>query len=550
MKRYAYSRWDGTQEPFRLSEEDIMDRFVQHLMDTGEIRISLAKLLREGFQTGEGIQVKGLNQLRRELEEIRKQWFETYHLDPAHQELKERLQRIVDEELREVSRHYQREYQRLAGKGESARAELEKIFNDETVREIFLKNLPAPVSKAIEELGNYDFLSETARREYEELRDLLEDIKRFEQMMQNYGGRFQGKIEPKLERALEIARELERLENLLDALEKGDMQRVNMGDLKEFLGVQGFVSMGALKQVVEKLMDAGYLSTEGGSLDLTPRGIRKVGERALKDIYLGLKEDLIGGHQANKGGQSELRPEQVKPYQFGDPLMLDVVGTIKNAILRNPGARPVRLHPKDLLVYDMEERPRSSTALLLDMSLSMTFGDKFSAMKKVAIALDHLIRSRFPRDNLYLVGFYSTARELKTTDLPTLNPLLSRPFTNMQDALRLASRLLDRDPGSNRQIILITDGQPTAFHKDGMLHFEWPFWGISPEAIHETLKDVKACTRKGIRINVFMLDDDPVLKTFVDEVTRINKGRAFYSQPDQLGRYLLVDYIEGKKKVI
>jgi len=550
MRRYRYSRWDGTQEPFRLSEEDIMDRFVQHLMDTGEIKMSLAKLLRDGFQTGEGVRIKGLNQLRRELEEIRKQWFETYNMDPAAQELKERLEKIVREELNEVSRYFQREYQRLAGKGEQAREELETLFNDETARELFLKNLPSPVSRAIGELENYDFLSETARREYDELREMLEDIKRFEEMMRNNGDMFQGKIEPKLERALEIARDLERLENLLDALTKGDMQRVNMDDLKEFLGVQGFVSLGALKQVVEKLVDAGYLSTEGGGLDLTPRGIRKVGERALRDIYLGLKEDLIGGHQANKGGQGELRPEQAKPYQFGDPLMLDVVGTIKNAILRDPGKKPVRLHPDDLLVYDMEERPRSSTALLLDMSLSMTFGDKFSAMKKVAIALDHLIRTRFPRDNLYLVGFYSTARELKTTDLPTLNPLLSRPFTNMQDALRLAGRLLDRDPGSNRQVILITDGQPTAFYKNGVLHFEWPFWGISPEAIYETLKDVKACTRKGIRINVFMLDDDPLLKTFVDEVTRINKGRAFYSRPDQLGRYLLVDYIEGKKKVI
>ena len=163
-----------------------------------------------------------------------------------------------------------------------------------------------------------------------------------------------------------------------------------------------------------------------------------------------------------------------------------------------------------------------------------------------------MIRSRFPRDYFAIVGFYTRAVELKLRDLPEASWNMGDPFTNLQDGLRLASDLLARHPSNNQHIIVITDGQPTAYFSRGRLYCEWPlsFGGISTRATIETLKEVERVTRRGITINTFMLDDSPPLRAFVERMTRINKGRAFYTTPDQLGRFLLVDYVGRRRRVL
>jgi uncharacterized protein with von Willebrand factor type A (vWA) domain len=190
--------------------------------------------------------------------------------------------------------------------------------------------------------------------------------------------------------------------------------------------------------------------------------------------------------------------------------------------------------------------------LLLDMSWSMSWEGRFAAAKKVALAMESLIRARYPRDYFAVVGFYTRATELELRDLPEASWNMGDPFTNLQDGLRLASDLLRRHPSPNRHMIVITDGQPTAYFSRGRLYCEWPlsFGGISMRAERETLREVERVTRQGVTINTFMLDDSPSLRAFVDRMTRINKGRALFSRPDRLGEYLLVDYLARKRKKV
>jgi uncharacterized protein with von Willebrand factor type A (vWA) domain len=289
----------------------------------------------------------------------------------------------------------------------------------------------------------------------------------------------------------------------------------------------------------------------GGQTTLSPKGVRKIGQLALRDIYQGLLRDRPGTHVTDAKGAATLRPESTKRYRHGDPLNLDLVGTLKRAVARRPGT-PLTLVPDDFQVYESDDATRTSTVLLLDMSWSMSWEGRFAAAKKVAMALESLIRSRYPRDYFAIVGFFTRAVELKLRDLPEASWNMGDPFTNLQDGLRLAGELLSRHPSSNQHLIVITDGQPTAYFSRGRLYCEWPlsFGGISMRAAQETLKEVERITRMGITINTFMLDDSPSLRAFVERMTRINRGRALYTRPDRLGEYLLVDYIGRKRKKI
>jgi uncharacterized protein with von Willebrand factor type A (vWA) domain len=240
------------------------------------------------------------------------------------------------------------------------------------------------------------------------------------------------------------------------------------------------------------------------------------------------------------------RTYESKPYEFGDPFNLDIHRTIRNAVRREGGGTPVRLHPDDFEVERTENLTRSSTVLMLDLSLSMPMRDNFLAAKKVAMALHSLIQSQFPRDFLGVVTFSKVARELKPEHLPEV----SWDFdygTNMQHGLLLSRRLLSRQTGT-KQIIMITDGEPTAHFEPGMAE---PFFSYPPvrETVDATLREVNRCTREDIRINTFMLDASSYLKTFVEKITQLNGGRAFFTSPDTLGDYVLVDFMEHRRNV-
>jgi len=208
---------------------------------------------------------------------------------------------------------------------------------------------------------------------------------------------------------------------------------------------------------------------------------------------------------------------------------------------------PVQLSPEDFVVYRSETLTQTATVMMLDLSWSMALRGSFQAAKKVALALNNLIRTQFTRDSLYIIGFSAYARELNAEQLPYVRWDESVLGTNMHHALMMAQNLLSKHKVGTRQIIMISDGEPTAHLDRGRSYFAYP---PSPITIRETLKEVKRCTQKGIVINTFMLDRNYYLKEFVNQVARINKGRVFYSTPDKLGQYILVDYVSSKRKKI
>jgi uncharacterized protein with von Willebrand factor type A (vWA) domain len=282
--------------------------------------------------------------------------------------------------------------------------------------------------------------------------------------------------------------------------------------------------------------------------------VRKIGAHALADVYGSLEKDRWGEHPNAARGADMPRADESRPYTFGDALSIDVTRSVMNAVRRislSRGSRtlPIELTPEDLEVRELDHATDTTTVLLLDLSWSMSFEGRFPAAKRVAVALEHLVRTAYPRDRFFVVGFSTRARELLPGELPGVSWDSLDPFTNLQAGLRLASEIIGKNPSLNAQILVVTDGQPTAYYRDGELHAEWPMGpgAVSPRAVAETMREVKAITRRGVTINTFMLDDAPELVGFVERMTEINRGRAFFTAPANLGSFLLVDYVVSRR---
>jgi len=339
--------------------------------------------------------------------------------------------------------------------------------------------------------------------------------------------------------------DMDDLEHLLQqATQPGELSEVDLDKAREMLGDDAARSLERLAELAKMLEDAGLIENREGRLELTPRGLRAIGQKALGDLYRKLVKDRAGRHEVHSAGTGHDPAYEHKPYEWGDPFRLDVQQTVKNAIWRQGAGTPVRLTPADFEIERTEQTTRSATVLMLDVSMSMPMRDNFLPAKKVAIALHALITSQYPRDYFGLVSFGRVAREVAPEKLPEM----SWDFeygTNMQHALLLARKMLSRQSGT-KQVIMVTDGEPTAhITPDGQAYFDYP---PSPVTIEETLKEVMRCTRDGVRINTFMLDDGWNLKTFVEQMCRINRGRAFYTTPDTLGDYVLVDFLEQRRE--
>jgi uncharacterized protein with von Willebrand factor type A (vWA) domain len=313
------------------------------------------------------------------------------------------------------------------------------------------------------------------------------------------------------------------------------------------LGDEAHQTLEQLRQFLEILEEAGYIRRRGHTWELTPRGVRRIGQTALGEIYSQLKKDTFGKHQLRDPGTGGERADDTKDYEFGDPFHLHLQETVMNSIIREGPSVPVRLDKDDFRVYRSEQLTQTATVMMVDLSWSMALRGSFQAAKKVALALNNLIRSKFSRDALYIIGFSAYARELPAEQLPYVRWDESVLGTNMHHAFMLAQQLLSKHKGGTRQIIMISDGEPTAHLERGRSYFAYP---PSPITIRETLKEVKRCTKKGIIINTFMLDRNYYLKEFVNQMAKINKGRVFYTTPDQLGQYILVDYVANKRKNI
>ena len=338
--------------------------------------------------------------------------------------------------------------------------------------------------------------------------------------------------------------DLDQLENLMkNASNPAVLAEADMDRVRDLLGDDAAKSLEKLSQLSKMMQDAGLIDQKEGRLQLTPRAIRKLGANALSDLFGKLNKDMLGQHKLDATGVGHERANDTKPYEFGDPFRLDLHGTLRNALRRGGPGLPVKLLPDDFEIERTEHSTKSSTVLMLDLSMSMPMRDNFLPAKKVAMALHHLISSQFPRDYLGVVGFGETARELAPEQLPEVSWDFAYG-TNMHHAFTLARRMLGRQTGT-KQIIMITDGEPTAHVlPSGEVFFNYP---TIRETVEATLREVVRCTKDEIRINTFMLDADNGLRRFVEQLTKVNKGRAFFTSPDTLGDYVLVDFLEHKR---
>ena len=362
--------------------------------------------------------------------------------------------------------------------------------------------------------------------------------------------RFDGKEQVDLEAAMELMDEMHQIDDLIaqvQAAERGgDPDHIDSDLVQSLLGDEAVESIDDLKKLLDTLEEAGYVRPTGDDKwELTPRGSRMIGQRALGEIYARLRRQSLGNHAIPEEGRFGERLEQTKAHEFGDPFHLHMPRTIRNAIDRDGPHTPVRLRHQDFEIYRSEQVTSTATAMLVDLSWSMALRGSFQSAKKVALALHNLITSQYPRDSFYIIGFAAYARELKAHDLPFLQWDEYLLGTNMQHALLLAERLLAKHDASTKQVIMISDGEPTAHLENGQAQFAYP---PTPATIRETYKAVKRCTQKGIAINTFMLDANQYLKEFMDDIARINGGRVFYTSPEKLGEYILVDYVQHKRK--
>ena len=389
-------------------------------------------------------------------------------------------------------------------------------------------------------------LDPETRREMAEFASLMEQMMPMDELRRQYP--FLGDDSMTMEQAMEMMRGLQdhdRLEEALaQAMRTGNLEDVDPDKLAELLGEDARRAWEQLDRLRQMLQEAGYI-TGDDKMELTARGMRRIGQKALREVFVHLKKDRIGNHLVHTRGANGDLVGDTKPYEFGDPFQIDLQASVKNAVLRGGPQVPVRMSVDDFEVHRTEHMTRASTVLLLDQSRSMGLFNNYHAAKKVTVALMALIRSQYPRDSMYVIGFSDYAMEIKEDELAKSRWNAWVSGTNLHHALMLARKLLSKEKGGSKQVLLVTDGEPTSHMEGDRAFFAYP---PSYRTEQETLKEVKRCTQEGIVISTFMLESSYQLVHFIERLTRINKGRAFYSSATNLGEYMLVDYVSNRRK--
>ena len=669
MTSYRYSQWDGTQQVYGPDEDDVLGSLSDEIMAHGDVDRALRSLFRDGMTDNRGERVHGLRELRERLKQMRQQRLERFNLDSLMDDLKERVQDIIDTEGRGIERRLQEARQQLQEAGsdtEFLQGPMELLEQRAQHSQERLESLPESAAGRIKELSDYDFMDPEARRKFQELTEMLkqqmmqnffqgmkdtiqnmspEDMQRLQEMiqalsqmirdrandddpdfegfMEQYGGffdpdrpasldelierlqqqmasmqslmdsmspqmrneleglmesamdpgmmddlaeltsmmydmlpfddmaneyPFMGEESVTLDQAMDLMGKLQNMDQLDKQIEsvmrKGNVEDIDVGQVEEHLGEEARRRLEQMQQLVKRLEEAGYLRRKGDRLELTARGMRKLAQQALREVFSEMKKDRIGRHEVYTRGEGGERTGETKTYEFGDPFDLDLHRTLFNSVLRNGPNVPVRLSPEDFEISRNEHLSQSATVLLIDQSRSMGMFGSWGSAKKVALALYSLIHSQFPRDHFSMVGFSDYGMEISEKDLPEITWNAWVSGTNMQHGLMIARKLLSRQKVATKQVIMITDGEPTAHLEGGQAYFSYP---PSYRTIEETLKEVKRCTMEGVTINTFMLESNYYLMDFVDKMTRINKGRAFYTTSGQLGKYVMVDYLRNRR---
>ena len=670
MVSYRYSRWDGSQHPFDLDEDDILDALSEDIMNHGDLDRAMRNLMRQGMDGDQGQRITGLRDLRERLQRLQQQQMERYNLESAMDDIAERLEDVIATERAGIESRLQEAREQFENAGDmsdvlgDAMDLLEKRAAQSQEK---LDLLPESAAGQMRELSEYDFMDQEAREKFQELLDMLrqqmmqnffqgmkdsiqnmspEDMQRIQEMiqalnqmlrdramgedpdfegfMEQYGQffdpdrpasldelieqlqqkmaamqslmdsmssqmrqeledmlqssmdssmmqdiaelasimydmfpfedmageyPFMGDESMTLDQAMRLMEQLQDMDRLSDQLDsvmrRGGVEDVDADKVEEYMGEDARRELEQLQQMIQQLEEAGYLRRRGDRLELTARGMRKLAQSALREVFSELKKERMGRHEVFTRGDGGEYTGETRQYQFGDPFDLDLNRSLFNSALRNGPGVPLRLSTEDMEIRHTEHLTQTATVLLLDQSKSMGMFGYWGPAKKVAMALYWLIHSQFPRDYFYLVGFSDYAMEFKEEELAEITWNYWNSGTNMQHGLILARKLLSRQKVANKHIIMVTDGEPTSHLENGHAYFSYP---PSYQTIDETLKEVKRCTQDGITINTFMLEANYYLMDFIDQVTKVNKGRAFYTSPNQLGQYVMVDYMRARKK--
>jgi uncharacterized protein with von Willebrand factor type A (vWA) domain len=356
--------------------------------------------------------------------------------------------------------------------------------------------------------------------------------------------------------ALEELADLEELESTLGQEYPGaSLEDVDEEAIRRALGRQAVDDLRQLREVERELERQGYLRRDGGRLELTAKAVRRLGATALRRVFASLASSTRGDHDVPDAGSAGELTGSSRRWQFGDEQPLDVVRTVSNAILRSGPAgsgtsavsarsRGVKLHVDDFEVVETERRTSAAVCLLVDLSWSMTLRGTWGVAKSTALALHSLVSTRFPQDALQVIGFSNYARVLQPTELAGLDAEMVQG-TNLQHALLIAGRFLDRHPEHEPVVLVVTDGEPTAhLLPSGDYTFDWP---PSPETLAVTLAEADKMTRRGATLNVFMLAQDQGLVHFVEKLAKRNGGRVFAPADDQLGDYVVSDYLRARR---
>ena len=666
MLTFRYSQWDGSQQVFDPDQDDLMEALAEDLMEHGDINRALRDMMRRGMQMPDGQRLDGLRDMMERLRRQRQQQLQRHNMEHTMDDLKEKLQDILQTEREGMDRRLEETQERVGEPGQDPTKDqlLENLRKQVERNKETLDDLPESLGGAVRELNEYEFMDPEAARKFQELMDelrgqmannmmqnmrqnmenmtpgdmsamrqMLRDLNdmletggepNFQEFMDKYGSMFGQDPPQNLQELLEhmrkqmaqmdsllnsmsaeqreefmdlmdsmmddeTARELSKLAQLMsqflppddlgqrypfmgddpldlqqamqlmgelqdmDQLEKqlqevarrGNLDDLDLDEIERLLGEEARRNLEQLKDMARMLEEAGFIRHNGDRMELTPRGIRKIGQKALKEVFANLKKDRIASHELYEAGLQGDISGATRQHQFGDPFDISLQKTLSNAIVRNGPGTPVKILPSDFELVEREEATQAATCVLLDQSRSMGHWGSWSSAKKVALALIALVRNKFPRDSIYLIGFSDYGRRIKEEDLPETSWNAWVSGTNMQHALMMSRKLLNNHKGATRQVIMITDGEPTAHMEGDYAAFSYP---PSFRTMQETLKEVRRCTQEGVTINTFMLESNPYLLDFVDKLTRINRGRAFYTSPYQLGEYVLVDYINNRRK--
>ena len=444
---------------------------------------------------------------------------------------------------------FQRKYPELAGQAKNWDELLEQMARSMAAMRSLMQSMSPEMRQQLEQMIDSAMNDPSLRQAMDELSDTLSQLFPMESLGRQM--RFTGDDPLTLAEALELMgrmNELSGMERLVQsARSPEDLASLDPDRVEELAGTEARAALERLGNLAKILEEAGYIKKERGRYELTARGIRKIGQRSLEEIFATLKRDAFGKHRARFRGRGGDPTDETKVYEFGDAFLMDLPGTVRTAVMRGGVGTPVKLAAEDFSVYRTEYLTQSATVLMVDVSRSMLFRGCFLAAKKVALALDSLIRGQFPKDDLFIIGFSAQAEQLKPEELPRLTWNEFVYGTNMQHGFSLARQLLSRSRGRNKQIILITDGEPTAHIEDGRPRFNYP---PTKRTFEETLREVVRCTRENIVINTFMLARGHYLVDFVNQMSKINHGRAFFVTPDRLGEYVLVDYVSNKRRRI